>query len=93
MVVVTDHRPVVKVLGNRALEDVVNPRVYALKEKTLQYKFKLNTCQQNANVLLTSYPLPVLGESDATDEEQEEDLEVATAAATVFALAIKELIT
>ena len=93
LVVITDHRPLVKLLGDKALKDIVNPRLFSLKEKTLHYKFQVKYLPGKHNCaadFLSRYP--VLGESDTTDEEQADDLEVAVAAATVSALAIDELI-
>ena len=37
LVLVTDHRPLVKLFGDRELRDILNPRLLALKEKTLLY--------------------------------------------------------
>ena len=39
LILVTDHRPLVKPFGNKKLKDIINPRLLALKEKTLQYSF------------------------------------------------------
>ena len=41
LLVVTDHRPFVGLLGDKALTDVVNPRLFRLKEWTLQFKFTI----------------------------------------------------
>lgn len=41
LVVVTDHKPLLKVFGNRRLEEIDNPRLLSLKEKTLIYRFKM----------------------------------------------------
>ena len=41
LIVVTDHKPLLKVFGNRKLEDLDNPRLLSLKEKTLIYRFKM----------------------------------------------------
>ena len=37
----TDHKPLLRVLGDRRLEDIENPRLESLKEKTLRYKSKM----------------------------------------------------
>ena len=37
----TDHLPLVKLLGDRALTKVVNPRLFRLKEQTLQFCFQM----------------------------------------------------
>ena len=39
--VVTDHRPLVKIFGDKELEKIENPRVFDLKEKTLMYNFEV----------------------------------------------------
>ena len=39
--VAVDHKPLVKIFGNRALSDITNARLRNLKEKTLQYAFKM----------------------------------------------------
>ena len=41
LIVAVDHQPLLKVLGDRKLEDIKNPRLLNLKEKTLPFKFKL----------------------------------------------------
>ena len=41
LIVVTDHKPLLKLLGNRKLEEIYNPRLLSLKEKTLIYRFRM----------------------------------------------------
>ena len=41
LIVAVDHRPLLKVLSDRKLEDIKNPRLFNLKEKTLPFKFKI----------------------------------------------------
>ena len=41
LVIMVDHKPLLKVFSNRSLEDIHNPRLLNLKEKTLQYKFSM----------------------------------------------------
>ena len=41
LIVATDHRPLLKIFGDRNLEDISNPRLLNFKEKTLQYKFEM----------------------------------------------------
>ena len=40
LLVATDHKPLVKILGDRKLEDIDNPRLAKLKEKTLRWQFQ-----------------------------------------------------
>ena len=37
----TDHKPLVSIMGPKNLEDIKNPRVRAMKDKTLMYKFDI----------------------------------------------------
>ena len=41
LLVATDHKPLLKILGDRKLEDIANPRLMRLKEKTLRWHFDI----------------------------------------------------
>ena len=41
LTVVVNHKPLLKILGDRSLEDLSNTRLRKLKEETLQYRFKM----------------------------------------------------
>ena len=41
LVVAVDHKPLLKVFGDRSLENIPNPRLRNLKEKTLRYRFSM----------------------------------------------------
>ena len=41
LTVITDHKPLVKLFGDRSLNDIPNPRLLRLKERSLRYKFKI----------------------------------------------------
>ena len=41
LIVQVDHKPLLKILGNRELEDIENPRILNLKQKTLQWRFSV----------------------------------------------------
>ena len=41
LTVAVDHEPLLKILGDRSLEDLPNTRLRKLKEKTLRYRFKM----------------------------------------------------
>lgn len=88
LLIVTDHRPLVKLLGDRELKDVVNPRLFALKEKTLQYRFQIKYLpgkRNHAADFLSRYPA-LCTAPDVVDEEQASAVEVTVATATVAAL-------
>ena len=37
--VATDHKPLLPILGDKALDQIKNPRLLAMKERTLMYNF------------------------------------------------------
>ena len=41
LMVAVDHKPLLKVLGDRALDDIPNPRLRNIKEKILRYRFRV----------------------------------------------------
>ena len=41
LLLAVDHKPLVKILGDRSLEDIKNPRLFNLKEKTLMYDYTI----------------------------------------------------
>ena len=41
LLIAVDHKPLLKLFGDRSLEDIPNPRLRNLKEKTLRYKFNM----------------------------------------------------
>ena len=41
LIIAVDHKPLLKLFGDRSLEDIPNPRLRNLKEKTLRYRFKM----------------------------------------------------
>ena len=41
LIIAVDHKPLVKVFGDRSLHDIENPRLRNLKEKTLRFRFRI----------------------------------------------------
>ena len=41
LIIAVDHKPLLKLFGDRALEDIPNSRLRNLKEKTLRYRFRM----------------------------------------------------
>ena len=41
LVVVTDHKPLVNLLSDKALDQIVNPRLFSLKQRTLPWRFSI----------------------------------------------------
>ncbi|QQP38294.1 Uncharacterized protein FKW44_018834, partial [Caligus rogercresseyi] len=41
LIVVTDHKPLVKLLGDRTLDEIPNMRLFRLKQRTLLWRFQI----------------------------------------------------
>ena len=41
LVVVTDHKPLIKIFGDRALDEITNTRLFRLKQRTLLWRFHI----------------------------------------------------
>jgi len=39
LLIVTDHKPLVKLFGDRTLDEIANPRLFRLKQRTLMWRF------------------------------------------------------
>ena len=88
LLVATDHKPLVKILGDRKLEDIDNPRLVKIKEKTLSWNFKMLHVPGRIHVgpdalsrkEVTSVMVAMLGEKKSflyskTEEDFEDDFE------------------
>ena len=51
LIVAVDHKPLLNILNDRALDTIENPRVLRLKEKTLVYDFKIVYVQGKKNCM------------------------------------------
>ena len=41
LIITTDHKPLVKILGDQALDDITNPRLFRLKQRTLMWRYRI----------------------------------------------------
>ena len=85
---VTDHRPLVGLFRDRSLADMLNPRLFRLKEKTLQFRFTVKYLPDKHNKAADSLSrFPALKATpDEDDMDQEGDIAAAVRAVTVAAL-------
>ena len=51
LLVLTDHKPLCKLFGNRSLDDIENPRLLRLKEKTMRWQFRVAHVPGNENAV------------------------------------------
>ena len=55
LLVVTDHKPLIPIIGSKDLEKIENPRLFAMKEKTLPYKFDIVHVNGTGNMATDAY--------------------------------------
>lgn len=41
LIVITDHKPLVKILGDRTLDEITNLRLFRLKQRTVPWRFEI----------------------------------------------------
>ena len=95
LVIATDHRPLTKLFGDKALKDISNPRLFRLKERTLQYRFTMRFLPGKHNAaadFLSRYPA-ARSTPDEVDEDQDVAIAAAMSAATVAALDLSGCVT
>ena len=64
--VIVDHNPLLKIFGDKCLNDILNPRLFDFKEKTLPYSFTIRYIKRINNHANTFSRYPV-GEPDKDD--------------------------
>lgn len=67
LTIAVDHKPLLKVFGDRALEDITNSRLFRLKEKTLQFRFRMVHIPGVRNAAADSISRHPVGEPTALD--------------------------
>ncbi|XP_064103417.1 uncharacterized protein LOC135213367 [Macrobrachium nipponense] len=90
----TDHGPLVNLFGNRELKDISNPRLFRLKEKTLQYHFSIKYLPGKRNCaaeILSRYP-SLRAKPEDKDLELSDDLKVAMVMSLAAALEVEDVV-
>ena len=49
LLIVTDHKPLVKILGDRTLDEISNSRLFRLKQRTLPWRFEIKHLPGKSN--------------------------------------------
>ena len=61
LTVAVDHKPLVKLFSDQSLENIKNPRLFSLKERSLMYRFRIKHVAGNTNTgpdAASRYPSP-----------------------------------
>ena len=67
LTVVVDHKPLLKVLGDRAIDDIPNPRIREIKEKSLRYRFRVLLIPGVRNTVADALSRNPVGEAKIPD--------------------------
>ena len=73
--VVTDHQPLVKILGNRSLEEIRNVRLFRLTQRTLPWIFRISYLPGDTNDIadcLSRYPSSTVNVIEMLDDDEGE---------------------
>ena len=49
LVIVTDHKPLIKIFGDRTLDEITNSRLFRLKQRTLPWRFEIRHLPGKSN--------------------------------------------
>ena len=49
LLIITDHKPLVKLFGDRTLDEISNPRLFRLKQRTLMWRFDVEYMPGKSN--------------------------------------------
>ena len=91
LVIAVDHKPLLKIFSDRALEDIPNARLRNIKEKTLRYRFQIvhipGVRHKAADALSrhpTGPPTKLVLPDDIPDTESDVDHQVQTSAVSAL---------
>ena len=71
LVVITDHKPLVKIFGDRTLDEITNSRLFRLKQRTLPWRFDIKHLPGKTNHAADAtsrHPSPSSSENSASLE-------------------------
>ena len=77
LMVVTDHKPLIKIFGDRTLDEISNTRLFRLKQRTLPWRFQVKHLPGKTNSAADAasrYPAADLDMPTPTDEDQSEGI-------------------
>ena len=68
LIVVTDHNPLVKLFGDRLLDEITNTRLFRLKQRTLPWRFRVLYVPGKFNPFADAVSRHPVGQPDDDDE-------------------------
>ena len=84
LIVAVDHKPLVRIFNNRSLDEIKNPRILKMREKTLMFKFRVVSIPGKSNCGPDAVSrIPILN-TDTTSVSSINDIETALEASISF---------
>ena len=71
LVLVTDHKPLVKLFSDRTLDEITNPRLFSLKQRTLPWRFSIVHMPGKSNSFSDATSRNPVGYEDETISDTE----------------------
>ena len=88
LIVTTDHKPLVQILNDRSLSDIHNRRLLNLKEKTLEFQYKImhiSGAKNKGPDAASRYPPPINSEKEDKTHNFVDEISIeAEASATLY---------
>ena len=72
LLIVTDHKPLVKLLGDRTLDEIDNPRLFSIKQRTLRWRYDIMHMPGKGNHFADAtsrHPAPTDDDEGYTDSD------------------------
>ena len=70
LVVVVDHKPLTKLLGDRTLDEISNPRLFRLKQRTLPWIYKIEWLPGKTNAFSDATSRHPTGSAESDDDHE-----------------------
>jgi len=72
---VTDHKPPTKLFRDKTLDEISNPRLFRLNQRTLLWKFKIEHMPGKENYFSDATSRPPAGNFDTVDDKDEDNMD------------------
>ena len=69
LLIITDHKPLLKILGDRTLDEIENMRLFRLKEKIMRWRFRVKHNPGKKHYVADATSRNPVGAPDNDDEE------------------------
>ena len=72
LIILTDHKPLLKLLGDRTLDEIHNTRLFGLKQRTMPWRFKRRHRPGKLHFVADATSRNLIGQPDELDSDSME---------------------